>query len=481
MTHGGRTALAKAEGAFGSNKNDTIKIKGRGMLEQLGGMGANGEKPRQSSGLRKLVLACAIGALVAGCAEQEEVLRGPREDLRPDASVEIENQSLAFAAPRQVQNASWAQSPGQPTARTDNAALSSAPSLIWSTKIGEGDSRKQRITAAPIIGDGRIYTLDSGATVSAVSPQGAVLWQAEVRPPNDDIGQATGGGLAFDGGVVYVSSGFGLLTALDARSGAQIWQQKLQATGSGQPTVHDGLVYLVAGDETAWAVNTKDGRIAWQLEASPTPSNVLGAPAPVVTNDLSVFAFGSGDLIATFRRGGFRRWSAAVSGRRTGSVIAQVTDVTGAPFVVGNRMFVSNQSGRTAAFDMRDGSRLWTAQEGATGPIWAAGNSVFLVSDENALTRLSAETGEVIWTVPLSRFLKDKPRRRGAIVSHHGPVLAGGQLVVASGDGLIRFFDPEDGSLLHTANAGKGASTEPAVAGGTLYVVTTDGALAAYR
>lgn len=455
------------------------------MSQQHWGLDEFGAEARRHSGVRGgvrgLVLATAIGALLVGCAEQEEVLRGPREDIRPDVVQEIDNRAPAFAAPRTQANASWAQSPGQPSARTENAALSRTPVPVWSVKIGEGDSRKFRITAAPVVGGGRVYTLDSGSQVSAVSPEGAILWQSELLRDDTDAGQATGGGLAYDDGVLYVSSGFGLLTALNARSGAQIWQQKLQATGSGQPTVRDGLVYLVAGDETGWAVHTKDGRIAWQLEASPTPSNLLGAPAPVVTKDLSVFAFGSGDLIASFRRGGFRRWTAAVSGRRTGSVIAQVTDVTGAPFVVGNRMFVSNQSGRTAAFDLRDGSRIWTAQQGATGPIWVAGGSLFLVSDENKLMRLSADTGEAIWAQPLSRFLKDKPRKRGAIVAHHGPILAGGQLVVASGDGLIRFYDPKDGSLLHTAPVAKGATTEPVVANGTLYVVTSDGALAAYR
>ncbi|CUH81486.1 Outer membrane protein assembly factor BamB precursor [Tritonibacter multivorans] len=432
-------------------------------------------------GMRAVLMATALTALVAGCAEEEEILRGVREEIRPDALLEVENKSVAFAAPKQVANRSWAQSPGQADARTDNAALSQAPALLWSVNIGQGDSRKQRITAAPIVAGGLIYTLDSGARVSAVSPEGAVVWQKLVLPPNDDETQATGGGMAYADGVIYVSSGFGLLTALNAETGAQIWQQKLGGTGSGQPTVHGGLVYLVSGDAKGWAVNTKDGRIAWQIEATETPSNVLGAPAPVVTSDLSIFAFGSGDIVATFKRGGFRRWGAAVSGRREGSVIAQVGDVTGAPFVQGSRMYVANQSGRTVAFDVDKGTRIWTAPEGATGPLWAAGDSVFLVSDLNNLLRLSASTGEIIWSQPLARFLKDKPGKRAAIVAHHGPILTGGQLAVASGDGALRFFDPKDGSLTHSVAVKGGATTEPVVAGRTLYVVTRDGDLAAYR
>ena len=330
-------------------------------------------------------------------------------------------------------------------------------------------------------GGGRIYTLDSAAQVSAVSQQGQVLWQSELIPAEDDEGQATGGGLAYDDGVVYVSSGFGVLTALDAADGSLIWRQELEATGSGQPRVSGGLVYLVAGDDTGWAVNAKDGRIAWQIEASPSASNILGAPAPVVTKDLAIFAFGSGDLIATFRRGGLQRWSASVSGQRTGQTLSRISDVTGAPVVSGKRLYAGNNSGRTVAIDLETGDRLWTAREGAAGTAWPAGGSLFQVSDLNQLLRLDAASGEVIWAVDLPGFLKDKPGKRGEVYVHYGPVLAGGQIIVASNDGLLRFFKPEDGSLARTAEVPGGATTAPVVAGRTLYVVSSKGDLLAYR
>jgi outer membrane protein assembly factor BamB len=430
---------------------------------------------------RMLLCGTAAVALLAACAEDEIILRGEREDIRPEASAEIENQSRPISLPQQSVNTSWAQGHGDEAYRTAHPALSAAPQPIWSTSIGSGDSRRQRITAPPVVGGGRIYTLDSGATVSAVSPQGQVIWQSKLIPAADDEGQATGGGLAFADGVLYISSGFGVLTALDAASGNTIWRQELEATGSGQPRVSGGLVYLVAGDDTGWAVNTKDGRIAWQIEASPTEANILGAPAPVVTSDLAVFAFGSGDLVATFRRGGLRRWSASVSGQRTGQSLARISDVTGAPVVSGKRLYAGNNSGRTVAIDLETGERLWTTREGATGPAWPAGNSLFQVSDRHQLLRLDAGSGEVIWAVDLPGYLKDKPGKRGRIHVHHGPLLAGGQVIVASNDGQLRFFNPENGSLTRMVEVPGGATTPPVVADRTLYVVSSKGNLLAYR
>ncbi|APG47344.1 PQQ-like beta-propeller repeat protein [Phaeobacter porticola] len=432
-------------------------------------------------GARGILTGTALALILSACTEPEVILRGERLDLRDDSVTVVTNESRAIALPAARSNASWPQGPGVEGLRPTHPALAAAPNAIWSTSIGDGDSRRQRITANPVIGDGRIYTLDSGAKVSAVGTNGALQWQSELIPATDSSGQATGGGLAYEGGVLYVSSGYGVLTALNATSGATIWRQELEATGSGQPTVRDGLVYLVAGDDTGWAVHAKDGRIAWQVQATPSPSNILGAPAPAVTSDLAIFAFGSGDLTATFRKGGLRRWNASVAGKRIGRTISRIGDVTGSPVVSGNRMYVGNQSGRTAAFDIGSGDRLWTVPHGAVDPVWPVAGSVFLISDLGQLLRLDADSGEAIWASDLPGYLKDKPRKRGAVVAHHGPVVAGGQVIVASNDGLLRFYNPQNGALVRTVEVPGGASTAPVVAGGTLYVVSSKGQLHAFR
>ncbi|TDK50453.1 PQQ-like beta-propeller repeat protein [Antarcticimicrobium luteum] len=438
--------------------------------------------------LSRTGLALLGGAVLflAGCAEPEIILPGEREDIRPFAEArQVEdfsgNVSRAIRLPGQSVNAAWTQAQGTPAYRIAHPALAAAPRLVWSAPIGAGDSRRQRITAAPVVANGLIYTLDAAARVSAVTRDGAVAWSADLTPPADDQEQATGGGLAYHDGTLYVSSGFGLLTALDAATGKQRWQQKLDATGSGQPTVYKGLIYLVAGDDTGWAVHTDDGRIAWQVSATPSITNVLGAPAPALTPDLAIFAFGSGDLMATFRRGGLRRWYASVAGQRKGRAQALIMDVTGSPVVVGKRIYAGNHAGRTVAYELDTGERLWTAQEGALGPVLPAGDSVFAVTDRNQLVRLDARDGATVWAVNLSDYLRDSSKKRGAVYANYGPILAGGRIVVASNDGFLRFFDPKDGSLSASAQVPGGATSAPVVAGRTLYVVSATGELHAFR
>jgi outer membrane protein assembly factor BamB len=83
--------------------------------------------------------------------------------------------------------------------------------------------------------------------------------------------------------------------------------------------------------------------------------------------------------------------------------------------------------------------------------------------------------------VQLPVFLTDNTRRQSERYAHFGPVLAGGRLIVASSDGVIRQFDPVSGAGLGDIALPGGAASNPVVAGGTLYLLNRDGQLVAFR
>lgn len=443
-------------------------------------------------GARRL-WAAGLGAilLLSACEEPDVILPGKREDVRsvlqnPGAPVETApeftgNTTRAISLPAAKRNASWTHTHGTPSTRISHAALSATPQLVWSASIGQGDSRRQRITATPVVANGRVYTLDSEARVTATSTSGATLWSTDLIPARDNKGEATGGGLVVAGNDVYVSIGYGVLAALDASNGAVRWTQQLDATGSGTPTVYGDLVYITAGDDTGLAVRRDNGRVEWQVGATQDRNNVLGAPAPALTDQFAIFAFGSGEVQAVFRRGGLLRWDASILGKRPGRARSNVSDVTAAPVVSGDKVYVGNWSGRMAALSLASGNRLWTAREGAISPVWPAGDSIFAITDLNELVRLDASSGARIWGTPLPNFVKDKPKRQSEVFAHYGPILAGGRIIVASNDGVLRSYDPRSGDLVATTEIPGGATTAPIVSGGTLYVVSSKGDLLAFR
>ena len=432
---------------------------------------------------RRGVLAALVLLALAACGEREVVLTGERLDLsgeRSAAQAAVGARPIALAAPRD--HAAWTHTNGTPEHRLVHPALGPLRGLLWSAEIGVGDTRRHRVTAPPVVAGGRIFTLDALAGVSAHDLSGRALWLTNLTPPADEPTDASGGGLAYEGGTLYVTTAFGQLAALDAGTGGVRWVQRLGAAATGTPTVRGGLVYAVSRDGTGWAVEAGTGRIAWQVAGLPDSAGFVGPAGPAVSERLAVFPFSSGEVLAVFREGGAPAWRASVTGDRVGSALAAFGDITGDPvFADGERIYVGNATGRVVALDALTGERLWTADEGALGPVWPAGDSVFLVSDASQLVRLDAGTGAVVWAEDLPGFTRRRPSRRKAVYEHYGPVLAGGRLLIASSDGLLRSFDPVDGDLVGAIAIPGGASTAPVVVGRTLYVVTSDGQLLAYR
>jgi len=430
-----------------------------------------------------------IGALmgatlvIAGC-DRERPLEGERIDLRAPwggAEPAQVNRTQPISLPGQSANAAWSQRQGTSGARPTHPALGASPQLIWTTPIGEGDSRRTRLTTDPVAADGRIYTLDARARVQATSTAGQALWSRDLTPPRDARSSASGGALAVSGNRVFVASAQAWLAALDATTGQELWRTEFASPLTGAPAVNGDTVYVGALDSTLWGLDVATGRVQWTLPGTPSLSTVTGGSAPAIAGDVVVFPTQAGELTAVRRSNGGRLWTTVAAGRRTGAALGIISALTGDPVADGSRIYAANQSGRVFAIDARTGETIWAVAEGANGPVWPVGGSVFLVSDQNRLMRLDASDGSVIWAQELPLYTTDRPRRRLGVFPQYGPVLAGGRLWVAAGDGVLRGFDPVSGSVVTQIPVPGGAASAPIVAGGTMYILSRTGQLLAYR
>lgn len=442
------------------------------------------------------IAALLIGtALVAGC-EKEAILQGerfpvtaPLEDSEPVAGQPdpvAPDERAGFAArpislPAPLANAEWPQQGGNPAHTGVAGALSANPQRVWSLAVGKGNSARARITAAPVVAGGKVYAMDSGTSVAAATLGGGLLWQVSLLPDFDKGSQVAGGGVAVSGGKVFAATGFGELIALDAGSGAILWRQRMDAPIAGAPAVSGDTVYVVARDGTASALDVSNGRLRWEMTGTRQNAGVLSPAAPAVAGDQVILPYATGQIVAAGTQEGDRLWVGAVAGKRAEAAVAGIGDVTGDPVIAGGVIYIGSASGRTVAIDAKTGQRLWFADEGAMNAPLVVGGSVFVVSDEGRLVRLDAGSGQVIWATDMPFHVKDKPKKWKAVYAHFGPVLAGGRIAVASSDGVLRLFNPVDGTLVATADIPGGAASAPVLAGGMLLVMGGNGQIHAFR
>lgn len=440
-----------------------------------------------------------IAAVAAGCSQKEVPLTGQRFDVRMPLSetrdvVSDETDTIVDTAEKTVPNEvrdisleepadldSWTHVAAGPTHKMVHAKLSSEIRQIWSVPIGEGNSRRSVITAAPVVAGDTIFTMDSKCTVMAHTRDGQALWSESLVPPFEGDGDASSGGLAYWNGRLFATTGFGALHSIDPASGAVLWTQKFGAAANFAPTVADGIAYVVTADSKAWAVDVRNGRIRWRLESIPAAGSVHSDAAPAISEGRVYFPFPSGEIISASASSGEPYWSAKVAGIRVAGPRFAMRGVSSPPVVDGGILYAANQSGKMSAINTSDGKANWTADEGAYSAVVPAGDSVFLVSDAAKLVRLDASTGRRIWAVPLPEFKRPRARRKKAVFANYGPVLVGGRLIVASSDGFIRHFEPESGTLIGTTELPSGASSGPVVVDGVLYLTTDQGRLLAFR
>ena len=189
--------------------------------------------------------------------------------------------------------------------------------------------------------------------------------------------------------------------------------------------------------------------------------------------------FGSGEIVGIQRTTGRQVWSAVLGGTRRGLARGAIADVTGDPVIAGRAVIAANQSGRMVAIDGQTGQRGWTRTLGSNGPLWAAGLSLFVVTDSAEVIRLSMQSGRTIWRTEMPAF--EDPEDREDAIAYSGPVMAGGRIYVTDSLGNLLSLDPDTGEQGASVDLTSGSTTGPVVAGGTLYVLSDDGILQAFR
>ncbi len=428
--------------------------------------------------LLKISMTALAGLLVlTACSKKEEILQGERIGLR--AVAEVEEASLELNLPAATVNASWTHRNGNAAHFQSHPALSSNPKRIWSTDIGTGNKKRQRLASDPIVANGRIYTLDADGTVAAFGLNGSKQWSVDLKLQNSPKSDGSGGGLAFADGRVAVTTGVGEVALLDAQTGAIQWRHRAESGISVAPAFDGETVVVVTGENRAFGLDAKNGRMRWKQRSNTIGASILGAGTPAIVSGVAIVPFGSGEVQGIVLSNGLQAWNQVINGQRIGSARGLMKAVSGGPVVVGDTVYVGTNSGRLTALDRRSGQRIWTAREGAVGPVWPAGNSLFVLTDEQKLKRLDRETGAELWVTDLPLYRKEK-RQRGNY-GHYGPVLAGGRLYVAGSDGTIRAFDPATGNLVNSISVSGGAASQVVVAAGRMYVLSNSGQLIAFQ
>ena len=429
----------------------------------------------------------ALSAL-AGCetwlgGQEEPPLPGERQsvlllDERIVADPRIAELSVTLPAPQR--NAGWPQAGGNAAHAMQHLELGDGIRQRWRADIGAGSSGAARILTPPIVAEGKVYTVDAEGTISAfAADDGDLLWRHEPEGI-EDSDRLRGGGIAFEAGWLFATTGSGVVIGLNASSGAEIWRRSLLAPIRSAPTVIGGRLLVTTSNNQLVALDASSGDIFWQHAGLFEQAAILGGASPAADNGIAVAAYSSGEVFAFTLEGGQEVWSDAVLRPRRTLAIGAINDITGAPVIDGDRVTVAGNGGELVAFDRASGARRFDVNITSRNMPWVAGDFLYVLTDRNEVVCLLRSGGRARWVSPLERLVDpDDPVSRR--IYWAGPVLAGDRLILAGSTGEAVTVSPYNGEILGRIDLPGPVSLSPVVADGTLYLLTDDGDLLAYR
>ena len=397
-----------------------------------------------------------------------------------DVAVDPATAALPFSLPVPTANTEWAQAGGNAAKSMGHLELGQSLGQAWAVSIGEGGSLRARLAAAPVVGDGRVYTIDTQATVRAFDAQsGATAWATQFGTERANRASLFGGGVAFDNGRIYATNGLGYVAALDARNGGIIWQVHPTGPLRGSPTVVGDTLYVITQDNQIYSLKTSDGSTNWSQAAALEIAGIFGSASPAVGQGTVVAGFSSGELNAYRYENGRIVWQDALARTSIRTSVSSLSDIDADPVIDNGQVIAIGQGGRMVGMELITGQRMWELNLAGIATPWVAGDWIFVVTSDAKLMAIARATGKVRWITQLPEFRHEKSK--SGPISYVGPILAGGRLIVASTEGALIFADPQAGAIQGQTELKASVSLPPVVANNMLYILDDDGRLHAFR
>ncbi len=280
---------------------------------------------------------------------------------------------------------------------------------------------------------------------------------------------------------LFVTDGINRVVALDPASGKKRWEKTIEGALRGAPTFNNGHLYVITLADETLALNPTNGETLWRHQGVAEAAGLLGTPSPAAQDSVVVSCYSSGDVVALRAETGQEAWTDNLSGTNEmqNHAVTKLSGFHGHPVLDGDVVVVGNAATRVVAIHVPSGERLWQKEFGLQQTPLSVGNVVYVITPQNDVLAVMKESGQMHWRRSLPRY--EDPEDKEDPIFLSGPVLAGGTLWVVTSNGHLLGLDPLSGKDTNKISIPDGVMLSPVVVDGMLFILTDDGKLIAFR
>lgn len=328
--------------------------------------------------------------------------------------------------------------------------------LAWSAKIGVVNfpldvavsNRANTPTIAIADSEGGVASFD-GLT-------GREIWRT-------NIGAKIAAGVGSDGVLAAVVSNTNEVVVLD--NGRVSWRQKLSTATYTSPLVAGGRVFVLGLDRSVTALDGRTGRQLW-VQKRPSETLVLRQAGVLLAVDDTLVVGLSGRLVGLNPLDGNIRWEAPIATARGTNDIERMIDVMGRVSREGDVVCARAFRVAVGCVNTTRGNLLWTKPASGSVGVYGDERAVFGVENDGKIIAWNRGNGDRLWST-------DRLQYRNLTA----PVVVGRSIAIGDSTGLVHLLSREDGSPLTRFSTDGSAVVASTLAGNSLIVTTRNGGI----
>lgn len=311
--------------------------------------------------------------------------------------------------------------------------------------------------------NGSTFTVadDDGVVTALQADTGRELWRART-------GEKLSAGVGSDGRFASVVTRDNELITLDG--GKLIWRAPLPSRVVTAPLVAGERVFVLGVDRTVQAFDALDGRKLWTYQR---PSDALTLAKPgVLAAFKDTLVVGQGPKLAGLDplRGSLR-WEATLASPRGTNEVERLADLVGPAARVGELVCARAFQAAVACVNGERGSAVWTRNAAGVDGIGADAQTLVAADASDRISSWRTTDGTSGWSMEKLLYRRLTP-----------PLGVGKAFILGDVEGMVHWLSRDTGeTVLRMPTDGSAIKVTPASSGLTVLVVTSRGGLFAFR